>query len=134
MRKPTRLRWAFAFAATTLGLLGACTGNDNATKPDPSARSSPTTAVETTATDKVTVKDFAFSPKSIATKAGTRVTWTNEDGFDHAIRIELLSLDGPDFGPQTMPVTYSHNFDQPGTYPYICGIHNSMTGTVVVTS
>ena len=28
--------------------------------------------------------------------------------------------------------SYSATFSTPGTYAYLCGIHNSMTGTVVV--
>ncbi|MDQ2725303.1 MAG: plastocyanin/azurin family copper-binding protein [Actinomycetota bacterium] len=28
---------------------------------------------------------------------------------------------------------YSHTFTAAGTYPYICGIHNYMTGTIKVT-
>jgi plastocyanin len=30
--------------------------------------------------------------------------------------------------------TFTHRFDTPGTYPYFCGVHNSMTGTVIVTN
>lgn len=29
--------------------------------------------------------------------------------------------------------TYSHTFDEPGTYEYTCSVHRYMTGTVTVT-
>jgi plastocyanin len=140
MRKPLRhRRLVVAGAVTAFALLGACGGNDakSSTASDKTTVTSADaggTDTGATATDKVTVKDFAFGPKSVSVKAGGTITWTNEDSFDHAIQIDSLKLSGPKFGPQTMPTSYSHQFDTPGTYPYICGVHNSMTGTVIVTN
>ncbi len=107
--------------------LGACAGSDN--KSD--AAKKKTTGTETTT---VAVKDFVFSPGAITVKSGATVTWTNEDSFDHSVQIDSLNLDGPKFGPVTMPVAYSYQFTKAGTYKYLCGVHNSMTGTVIVTS
>ena len=81
----------------------------------------------------MTVRDFAFGPRAVTVKAGGTVTWTNRDDFDHAVQIDSLGVAGPKFGPQTAPATYAHRFAKPGTYAYICGVHNSMTGTVIVT-
>lgn len=118
---PIRRRQVLAATSVAvLALLGACGGDD--------AKSS------TPTTDKVAVKDFQFGPKTITVKAGTTVTWTNEDSFDHSVQIDSLSLNGASFGPQTLPTSFSHQFDKPGTYSYLCGIHNSMTGSVIVTS
>lgn len=115
------------FVAATVGvaclLLGACAGG--------SGNSSETTKAPNAAA--VTVKDFAFGPKETHIRAGGTVTWTNKDGFDHSIQADSAGFDGPHFGPQTAPASYSHRFSTPGTYSYICGIHNSMTGTVIVT-
>jgi plastocyanin len=133
MRKPTRARRLVVIAAVAaFALLGACGGDDakSATK----STDKPSAAAAATSTDKVSVKNFQFGPKVVSVKAGSTVTWTNEDAFDHSIEVTSLSLSGPKFGPQTMPTTYSHQFDQPGTYSYFCGVHNSMTGTVIVTS
>ncbi len=87
-----------------------------------------------TATTAVAVKDFVFAPTVIKVKAGETVTWTNEDEFDHSVQIDSLELEGIKFGPMTMPASFSHQFSKPGTYEYLCGVHNSMTGTVIVTS
>lgn len=112
----------------TLGL-GACAGGDG----DSTAETSATKAGDAAATTSVKVKDFVFAPEDIRVKAGDTVTWTNEDAFDHSVRIDDLDLNGENFGPMTQPVSFSYQFTKPGTYDYLCGVHNSMTGTVVVT-
>ena len=77
----------------------------------------------------VAIRDFAFDPPMITVKAGATVTWTNGDSFAHSVK----SADGS-FVSQDLQSgqTYSTGFAAPGTFPYVCGIHNSMTGTVVV--
>jgi plastocyanin len=99
-----------------------------------SAPSTTTTGLPAVSTDAVTVKDFAFGPRSISVKAGTTVTWTNQDGFDHSIVDKTSAAEGPHFGPIAGKTTYSRSYDAAGEFPYYCGIHNSMTGTVIVTS
>ena len=109
--------------------LGACAGSD-AKKEDGAAKSD----TKATATTSVSVKDFVFGPQIITVKKGDTVTWTNEDDFDHSVQIDSIDLAGPKFGPMTMPATYTHQFTEAGTFPYLCGVHNSMTGTVIVTN
>jgi plastocyanin len=77
----------------------------------------------------VTVQQFAFSPKSVTVKAGTTVTWTNNDDATHTVK----STDGA-FTEQRLPSggSASVTFAKPGTFSYVCGIHPFMTGTVVV--
>jgi len=76
-----------------------------------------------------TIVDFAFSPEPVTVKAGQTVTWTNKDPFAHSIQ----SGDGSfDSAPLGQGASYSATFSTPGTYAYLCGIHSSMTGTVVV--
>lgn len=101
-------------------VFGACAGDD-------AGPAAPTRAA-------VAVEGFAFAPKQTSVAAGGTVTWTNGDDFDHSVVVESLDLDGAKFGPQTQPSTFAHRFGKAGTYPYFCGVHNSMTGTVVVTT
>jgi plastocyanin len=81
----------------------------------------PSTAVE--------IIDFAFSPETVTVKVGSAITWTNGDGFAHSVK----SADGS-FVSQDLQQgqSYASTFTTPGSYAYVCGIHNSMTGTVVV--
>lgn len=84
------------------------------------------------ATNKVNIADMAFSPADITVKAGTQVTWTNNDSTAHTVT-ENDSKDGPDSSPISPGQSYSFTFSTPGTYEYICSIHPQMTGTVTVT-
>ena len=75
-------------------------------------------------------KSYRFSPAVIEVKAGTTVTWRNDDNFTHDVK---LLPDG-----ETHVVRPGESvqikFDQPGTYDYICTFHaTDMKGKVVVT-
>ncbi len=82
----------------------------------------------------VTIKTFAFHPDPVRVKAGTTVSWTNEDEILHKVtsgeRDEAdgtfdKQLDGPGS-------VAKHTFDTPGTYAYHCSIHPGMDGVVEV--
>jgi amicyanin len=83
-----------------------------------------------TATTAVAIKNFAFSPETITVKAGSTVTWTNNDSVDHTVTFDGNTVSSSDLG---MNDTFSHAFPTPGTYHYICTIHPFMHGTVIVT-
>ena len=74
--------------------------------------------------------DFKFKPAEHQGHAGTKVTWTNNDSTTH----QIVSKGDPFPGDGTIDAaqSYSVTFDTPGTYDYFCGIHNSMTGSIVV--
>lgn len=84
------------------------------------------------AAQNITIKDMAFSPKDITVKAGTTVTWTNEDSMAHAIA-ETDQLTGPHSPQLKTGQSYTYTFTKPGTYHYNCPIHPSMVATVTVT-
>ncbi len=78
----------------------------------------------------VTIESFAFGPDELTVPAGTTVTWTNVDPFSHSV----VARNG-EFGsePLTTGASFAFTFATPGSYPFICGIHPSMAGAVVVT-
>jgi len=76
-----------------------------------------------------TIVDFAFQPEPITVVVGQEVTWTNDDPFAHTVKAVDSSFDS---GRMDEGVAFSTSFAAPGSYAYLCGIHNSMTGTVVV--
>jgi plastocyanin len=94
------------------------------------------------ATAAVTVEDFAYSPARLEVPAGSTITWTNADGFAHTVTSGAPGApDGAFDGPLGRPdqhdaagTTVSATLDEPGTYPYFCDLHPSMTGTIVVTT
>jgi amicyanin len=76
----------------------------------------------------VKIGNFTFGPHEVKVKAGTTVTWTNEDDIPHTVvssnnfRSQVLDTDG----------TYSFTFTTPGTYKYFCSLHPHMTATIIV--
>jgi plastocyanin len=78
----------------------------------------------------VTVQQFQFEPREVTVTAGAEVVWANQDAFDHSIVDRGDAFRGDPFGTGE---NFARTYDEPGTYEYFCGIHNSMTGTVVVT-
>jgi plastocyanin len=85
-----------------------------------------------TATDKVDIKNFAFSPADITVKVGTTVTWTNSDSTTHTVT-ETDGQDGPNSGNLEPGKTYTFTYNTAGTFKYHCAIHPEMLGTVTVT-
>jgi amicyanin len=91
--------------------------------------SSPIPAMAQAADASVTIDNFTFTPQSVTVKAGTTVTWINQDDIPHAIAsstkvFKSKTLDTDD--------KYSFTFTTPGTYEYFCSLHPHMTGTIVV--
>ena len=138
-----RLGWLTVAGAAAAVILAGCGGSDSgATKPESAASTSSTavanatvTAVKPAAASAVTVKQFQFMPADLTVKAGTNVTWTNEDDILHTATSGATpgTADGKFDGPMDgRGKSFSHAFDQPGRYPYFCNRHNSMTGTIVV--
>jgi amicyanin len=87
-------------------------------------------------TNEVSIKDMNFSPVRIKVKKGTTVTWTNEDSIGH----NVIASDSSKTGglPTNAPLlnqgeTFSHTFDEVGTFSYNCAPHPFMRGAVEVT-
>ncbi len=80
----------------------------------------------------VSIKNFAFNPASMSIKAGTKVTWTNNDSVSHTVTSDSGTLfDSSTLAPGQ---SFSFTFGSSGTYSYHCSIHPMMKGTVVVTN
>jgi plastocyanin len=95
-----------------------------------SAMSKVTTAqVNAEKNQTISISNFAFSPKTITVKAGSSVTWMNSDTVDHSIVADDASFD---IGVLAPGEKGSYTFSNAGTYVYHCGVHPSMTATVVV--
>jgi plastocyanin len=79
---------------------------------------------------EVKISGFAFNPTPLEIKAGTTVTWKNEDSASHTV----VADDGS-FSSNTINQgeSFSFTFDKAGSFPYHCGIHTSMKGTITVT-
>jgi plastocyanin len=83
--------------------------------------------------NSIVIKNFAFSPAAISIKAGTSVTWINQDGTDHTVVSDPGAPGAFESKNPGNGGSYSFSFSKPGTYTYHCSIHPSMTGTITVT-
>jgi plastocyanin len=80
----------------------------------------------------IDIVDFAFEPVEVTVPAGTTVTWTNVGPTDHTT---VAYIDGDIvWASEIMRAgdTYSHTFDEPGTFVYRCGLHEGMLGSITV--
>ena len=78
---------------------------------------------------EVKIDNFAFAPQRVVVKAGTTVTWINDDDIPHTVAsstklFKSNALDTKD--------KFSFTFTTPGAYEYFCSLHPHMTGTIVV--
>ena len=83
--------------------------------------------------DDVLVANFSFSPQTLTVKAGTTVTWRFDQPSSPHNVVSLTTPTVFNSGTPKGTGTFSFTFTTPGTYPYLCQVHPSMTGTIVVT-
>jgi plastocyanin len=77
----------------------------------------------------------SYNPNPIEIKVGDTMTWINSDSSPHTVTSS--SNDGSitfDSDVLRRGETFSFTFDKEGQYPYLCTLHPSMVGTVVVTA
>jgi plastocyanin len=77
----------------------------------------------------VKIENFTFAPQRVTVKAGTTITWTNDDDIPHTVASSTKAfkskvLDSDD--------KFSFTFTTAGVYEYFCSLHPHMTGTIVV--
>ena len=84
------------------------------------------TSTDTTAR----IENCAFQPSVTYIEPGDKVTWRNDDVFDHTV----TGANGS-WGDEmnlTKGDTVSFTFEEEGVFPYYCAYHPSMVGAVVV--
>ena len=79
--------------------------------------------------DVVSIAGFHFGPEQVTVATGAPITWVNTDASPHQV-----VLTGR---PQKTPIllksqSASLTIAEPGTYDYICGLHPSIKGKIVV--
>lgn len=74
-----------------------------------------------------------FVPDNIAIRLGETVRWENNDKKIHVIGTFDFLSDAQFFNPNLSPGDgFEHTFEEPGEYYYICYIHRSMIGRILV--
>ena len=81
---------------------------------------------------QVIIKAFKFIPQEITIKRGQTIIWENREKRQyHSVWFEASGEEEPDdyLFPED---SYEREFKQAGSFPYRCGPHPKMTGTVHV--
>jgi plastocyanin len=95
----------------------------------------------------VSLKSLQFSPATLTVKAGTKVTWKNDEPITHTVTSGSVTGVDPSTGLRSGQTpdgmfdgklsskgsTFSYTFTKAGTYSYYCSIHDGMNAKVVVT-
>lgn len=93
---------------------------------------------------EVVMELVAFKPEQLEVDAGTAVTWRNRDIGAHTVTSGTVEQGGAgvtrkpdgtfDSSELAKGETFSHTFDEPGTYRYFCSLHPAtMRGEIRVT-
>jgi plastocyanin len=77
----------------------------------------------------VRIDGMRFDPQNITVKPGTTVTWVHGSQMPHTIS---GNADGMRSGTLYNGQEFSHTFSATGRYSYVCDLHPSMRGSVVV--
>uniref|UniRef100_A0A9E7ZRR7 Cupredoxin family copper-binding protein n=1 Tax=Bosea sp. NBC_00436 TaxID=2969620 RepID=A0A9E7ZRR7_9HYPH len=86
--------------------------------------------IEAADTARVKIDNFTFAPKVLIVKAGTAVTFENDDDIPHVV----VANDGS-FRSKALDTgdSYVFTFTKSGDFPYFCALHPHMQGTITVT-
>ena len=108
-------------------------------EPEPMAESLPTSVSvslpEGSGSPGCEETDECYIPYSVEISQGGEVIWNNDDVAAHTVTSGTLA-DGPnslfDSSLFLSGTTFSHTFDDTGTFDYYCMVHPWMTGQVIV--
>lgn len=78
---------------------------------------------------EVKIDNFTFSPDKLTVKAGTTVTWTNEDDIPHTVVATAKAFKSKVLDTNDK---FSFTFTTPGSYEYFCSLHPHMKASIVV--
>jgi plastocyanin len=145
---PCRHWLAVLVLASALAACGGDDVNDGGQEPEADATATaPAESKDTSGRPVVDMTDsLKFEPAEITVSVGGRVEWRNVGNIAHTVTTDPAKV--AEAGNVSVPNgvkpwdsgliggdgTFSHTFDEPGTYRYVCIPHEGarMVGTVVV--
>src|SRR5260370_11241711 len=86
---------------------------------------------QVTGVTHMNMQNFAYQMANNQVRAGTTVTWTNQDNVPHSVTSKNRMKDS---GLLYQAQSFSYTFNTPGTYQYYCSVHPYMVATVTVIS
>ena len=120
--RPRRTAILLAILMAMLGLVLGCSGGASSSMGG-GGGAAPTP-------DTIMIKNFAYEPATLTVAPGATITVINQDSAPHTVTAGDKSFDsGTITGGQRGTITAPA---KPGSYSYICTIHQYMTGTLMV--
>jgi len=122
----TRLKFGAGVLILSGALLLAACGGGMANKSGSSATASSRSSSGTS----ITISNFMFQPMSLTVAPGSMIKVTNKDSATHT-----LTATGGQFNTGDITQNETKTFKaptKPGTYKYICNIHQYMMGSIIV--
>lgn len=119
-----RLLTIMSAAILTVGLSACGSDSDNSGDADVPAGG------QTDLDAAITIESFTFTSDPV--KAGATITIVNDDTTTHSIESdapEEFATEGTIAAGESADMLVP---DEPGSYPFHCGIHSTMTDTLVV--
>lgn len=114
-------------AIIVLGVVALCLSvGGGGGSPSSSSARTPSSSSSTT----ITISNYMFSPMTDTVKPGATISVTNEDGVAHTLTANNGAFNTGNIGPHQTKMFKAPT--KPGTYSYICSIHQYMTGTIKV--
>jgi plastocyanin len=89
----------------------------------------PHLAAAPAAATEVRIAEHRYAPETITVQRGATVRWVNDDDDPHTVTSDKDAFASPGMDKRD---AWTFTFAAPGTYPYHCALHPTMTGTVVV--
>lgn len=80
--------------------------------------------------DTVIINEMKFSPADLKVDIGDTITWINKDLVDHNVKDTINNL----FYSDTLRNGQTYSWVVTGGANYICTIHPTMTGKIVIPS
>jgi plastocyanin len=142
-RNQTVRRRLLISAASLLITAGSLAGCSATAESSPQA---PSSTVSAAAGPVINLHSLMFNPSTTTVKAGTTVTWRNDEPITHTVTsgrfvgvdktTGLRSSQQPDglFNAKLegKGKTFSFTFTKPGNYSYYCDIHQGMNAVIKV--
>jgi len=90
---------------------------------------SPAAALAAGKTHTVRIEGLKFDPERLEVAAGDTVVWTNKDVVPHTVTSSQAKVESGEIAPGK---SWRFVAKRKGEMPYICRIHPTMKGVVVV--
>jgi|SRR3984957_19430843 plastocyanin len=132
MNKRNDGRWLLLPGLILALALTACGSSSSASATSSTQPTGSSASQKPATTDTIVIKNFMFTPDSLTVAPGAIVTVRNEDSVTHTLT-DKADQNAFNTGPVSPNQTKTFKApDKAGSYPFLCTIHQFMTGTLVV--